>query len=231
MLHSNPRAENPTCNTTPSAVSCNYVRWRENGRQRIARRTPRGCRVTLSSDALARASPRRGAKPGDRRARRPARPAGEPAPAVAQEQHVDGPGDGVFSYETKQTHAVRSSSVRAMVRPARAVATPRCLAARKAKQKLEESIRRGEVKVARESSKRFGRSCPPSASPTSPRAATRTWRPTGGCDRRRSSTASTLERRRRPRPRVANQDGCAHREHRLRVGELRPRRSTTRGAG
>ena len=88
-------------------------------------------------------------------------------------------------------------------------------AARKAKQKLEESIRRGEVKVARES---FAAFCAKLLAERKPYLTKGGYEDMETHRRLRFAavlrTASALEDRRGPRPRVADQDGRAHREHR-----------------
>jgi len=127
------------------------VRWREDGRRRVARfDTPE------QAEAF------------EQRLRQPAAEAQSPEVAalaarlaeleaqlsVAQEQ-ADGPGDAVFPYDTRQ--GVRygfkfrqsdgtSSTRRGFLSRG---------TARKAKREMEESIRRGEVKVARESFEAF----------------------------------------------------------------------------
>lgn len=130
-----------------------YVRWRENSRQRIARfDTPEDAETfeqRLRAPAPAEAQSPEIAALAARLAQL------EAQLAVAQEQQGAGPGEGVFSYETKQRtrygFKFRQSDGTSSTRRGYA-SRP---AARKAKQKLEESIRRGEVKVARESFEAF----------------------------------------------------------------------------
>lgn len=130
-----------------------YVRWRENGRQRIARfDTPEDAEIfeqRLRAPAPAEAQSPDIAALAARLAQL------EAQLAVAGEQQSEGPGDGVFAYETKQRtrygFKFRQSDGSSSTRRGYGSRA----AARKAKQKLEESIRRGEVKVARESFEAF----------------------------------------------------------------------------
>ena len=135
------------------------VRWREDGRRRVARfgaleqaeaferrrRQPRSPELAALAARLARLEAQLG---------------------VADEQHGAGRGDGVFQYETKAgsrfgfkfRHSDGTSSTRRGYTSRRA--------ARKAKTALEESIRRGELPVARDGSRRSGRVGSPSAGRT-----------------------------------------------------------------
>jgi hypothetical protein len=124
------------------------VRWRENARRRVRRfDTPE------EAEAFERslAEPAPGAeKPQDPEVAALERRLAElEAKLAAASEQTDAPGDGVFPYETKQGtrygFKFRQSDGTSSTR--RGFTSRR--AARAAKRELEESIRRGEVKVAR----------------------------------------------------------------------------------
>jgi integrase len=125
------------------------VRWREDGRQRVRRfDTPeQGEAFERTHQSTAIASD---GQDGDVAALA-ARLAQLEAQLAATTEQNDAPGDGVFPYETKAGtrygFKFRQSDGGSSTRRGY---TSR-LAARKAKRKLEESIDRGELKVARES--------------------------------------------------------------------------------
>ena len=129
------------------------VRWRENGRQRIARfDTQEGA----EDFEQRRGGQVLGEAPSPQIAALAARLSQlEAQLAIAKEPQGVGPGDGVFPYDTragvrygfKFRQSDGSSSTRRGFRSRKI--------ARAEKRKLEESIRRGEVKVARESFEAF----------------------------------------------------------------------------
>ena len=129
------------------------VRWREKGRQRVKRvDSPEEAEAfegTLHSTRVATDAP------SPDIAALAARVAELEAQLVATAEQTNAPGDGVFPYETKPGtrygFKFRQSDGSSSTRRGYTSRT----AARKAKRKLEESIHRGEIKVARESFETF----------------------------------------------------------------------------
>jgi hypothetical protein len=129
------------------------VRWRENGRRRVARYdTPEEAEA---HERRLGATPALPGTPSREVAALAARVAELEAQLAIALTDTEAPGDGVFSYKTKggtrYGFKFRQSDGTSSTR--RGYLSRR--AARGAKRALEESIRRGEVKVARESFEAF----------------------------------------------------------------------------
>jgi integrase len=130
-----------------------YVRWREDGRQRIARfdnpEEAEDFEERCGGRALVEAQSPQVAALAARLSHV------EAQLAVAREREGHGPGDGVFRYDTVQGirygFKFRQSDGASSTR--RGFLSRKT--ARAEKRKLEESIRRGEIKVARESFEGF----------------------------------------------------------------------------
>ena len=154
------------------------TRQRDHARrpQQHPQRSPLTEAATWGSQRPARQKPRR-ATPGARGA--PSRGPRRGGPRAAR--GGEGPGD--LLVRDQATHAAMASSSAERVGTS---STRRGYTMQDCGAQSQVEARGGRSAAARSRSRRglerFGRSRSPSASPTSPRAATRTWRPTGGCD-------------------------------------------------